>query len=198
MTKSNDFRKNRKKEQYYKEAKKHNVRARSYFKLKQLDEKFNIIKDNIKIIDLGCSPGGWLEYIDEKIKTGKIIGIDLLEVKKQQEFSKNIEIIQDNFNNIQDYTKDKFDLILSDMAPEFTGNSTLDRGKTHKLNVETIKYAKEHLENNGILAFKSFEGEDLPWVKSHAKKVFKIVKEFKPKSSQVKSAETFIVCFNKQ
>jgi len=192
---------NRKKEFYYKEAKKIEVRARSFFKLEQIDKKYDILKENLKIIDLGCAPGGWLEYIDQKIKKAEIIGIDLLEVKKQQEFSKNIKIIQDDFNNIKEYLETEgeyFDLVLSDMAPEFSGNSAFDKGNTHKLNIKTINFSKIYLKKGGNLIFKSFEGEDLERVRNYAKKIFSIIKEFKPQSSQKKSAEVFILCIRKK
>jgi len=195
-----EFLKNRKREYYYKEAKKIDVRARSYFKLEQIDKKFNIVRNNLTIIDLGCAPGGWLQYLDRNIKHGNILGIDLLEIKKKNEFSQNVKIIEDDFNNIGDYltnTTKSFDLILSDMAPEFSGNSFLDRGRTHKLNIKTIDFAKQYLVKGGNLIFKSFEGEDLGYVRKLAKKVFKEIKEFKPKSSQNKSAEVFEICLNK-
>jgi 23S rRNA (uridine2552-2'-O)-methyltransferase len=164
-----EYIKKRNKEQYFKQAKEKKVRARSYFKLKQLNEKYELLKEGHTIIDLGAAPGGWLQYIDETLKTGKIIGIDLLEIEKQKEFS----------------------------APEFSGNSQVDRGRTHKLNMITIEFCKKHLKQGGKLLFKSFEGEDLPNVKKKAKEIFEVVKEFKPKSSQQKSCETFMMCFNK-
>lgn len=193
-----DFRTKRKNEGFYKKAKELNVRSRAYFKLKQLDEKFTLIEDNMQIIDLGCAPGGWIEYIDHKITVGKIIGIDLLEIKKLQEFSQNVEILEDDFNNIEDYNFGEFDLVLSDMAPEFSGVSTMDRGRTHKLNLETLKFCEKHLKKQGNLAFKTFEGEDLDYVRKKAKEIFFTVKEHKPQSSQKKSNETFIVCINKK
>ncbi|MDA3856006.1 MAG: RlmE family RNA methyltransferase [Candidatus Woesearchaeota archaeon] len=194
-----EYIKKRNKEQYFKQAKEKKVRARSYFKLKQLNEKYELLKEGHTIIDLGAAPGGWLQYIDETLKTGKIIGIDLLEIEKQKEFSEKIEIIEDDFNNIEEYLKEgeKFNLVLSDMAPEFSGNSQVDRGRTHKLNMITIEFCKKHLKQGGKLLFKSFEGEDLPNVKKKAKEIFEVVKEFKPKSSQQKSCETFMMCFNK-
>jgi 23S rRNA (uridine2552-2'-O)-methyltransferase len=194
------YSKNRKKENFYKEAKKVNVRARSYFKLEQIDRKFNLIRENMKILDLGSAPGAWLEYIDKKIEKGNVIGIDLLELKNLKEFSENIRVIQDDFNEISYYLEEdeQFDLILSDMAPEFSGDSVFDRGRTHKLNFKTIDFAKKHLKNGGNLLFKSFEGEDLPKVRKYAKEIFKEIKEFKPKSSQKKSSEVFEICINKK
>ncbi len=188
----------RKKETFYKKAKEMNLRARSYFKLEQVDKKYKLIHNNSKILDLGCAPGGWLQYIDSKIEIGEIIGIDLLDVKKQHEFSKNITIIEDDFNNIEDYNLGKFDLIVSDMAPEFSGKPAMDKGKTHKLNILTIDFAAIHLKKGGNLLFKSFEGEDLDHVRNIARKNFKYIKEFKPQSSQQKSAETFIVGFSRK
>ena len=199
MTHSNkSYARYKKSEGFYKEAKKINVRARSYFKLEQLDDKFDLIKDNMQIIDLGCAPGGWLEYLDKKVKTGKIVGIDLLEIKRQQEFSENIQIIEDDFDVIEEYNLGKFDLVLSDMAPEFCGDARADKGRTHKLNLQTLAFCEKHLKKGGNLAFKSFEGEDLDFVRAKAKKLFWTVKEFKPQSSQKKSAEVFELCFNKK
>lgn len=191
------FYKGRKKEGFYKKAKELNVRARSYFKLEQIDNKFDLIKENMHIIDLGCAPGGWLQYIDRKINKGKVIGIDLLEIKKKNEFSENIDIIEDDFNNIEDYTNEKFDLVLSDMAPEFSGDIKMDKGRTHKLNIKTLEFCETHLKKRGNLAFKSFEGEDIQDVYKKARNMFEIVKVYKPISSQKKSTEIFVVCLNK-
>jgi 23S rRNA (uridine2552-2'-O)-methyltransferase len=198
MSKSlKQFAGNRQKEYYYREAKKLEVRARSFFKLEQIDTKFDLIKENQTIIDLGCAPGGWLQYIDSKIKKATIIGIDLLEVKKHNEFSENVQIIEDDFAEIEHYVKQKFDLVLSDMAPEFSGDSTVDRGRAHKLNVMTLDFCKSHLNQGGNCAFKTFGGEDLDFVRKLAKNIFKEVKEYKPNSSQKKSSEMFIICTNK-
>lgn len=192
-----DFFNKRKNENFYKKAKQMNVRARSFFKLEQVDKKFNLIKNNLQIIDLGCAPGGWLQYLDQKIESGHIVGIDLLEIKNKQEFSDKVEIIEDNFDNIGEYKLGEFDLVISDMAPEFSGDSKFDKGRTHKLNITTIKFCEKNLRKGGNLLFKTFEGEDLDYVKKKALSIFGKVKEFKPLSSQKKSAETFIVCFNK-
>ena len=195
-----EYSKARKKENYFKEAQKINVRARSYFKLEQLDKKYKFIHDRMKIVDLGAAPGGWLEYIDKNVKTAEVLGIDLLEIKNHEEFSENVKIVMDDFNNINDYFEEgyEFDLVLSDMAPEFSGNSQVDRGRTHKLNVLTIEFCKNHLRKGGNCVFKSFEGEDLDYVRKKAKEVFGFVKEFKPKSSQNKSSEMFVLCFRKR
>ena len=152
MTKSRkDFSYRKNKEIFYKDAKNKDIRARSYFKLQQINEKFNLIKDNQNIIDLGASPGGWLQYIDENIKKGNIVGIDILEIRNTHKFSSNISIIEDDFNNIENYKIGELDLVLSDMAPEFSGDSKADRGRTHKLNISVIEFCKKHLKKGGKL-----------------------------------------------
>lgn len=199
MTKTfKEFSSKRHKEGFYKGAKKYDLRARSYFKLEQIDKKFSLVKEGDSIIDLGCAPGGWLQYLDNKVDTAKIIGIDLLEIKRPQEFSENVEIIEDDFNDIKNYIKQDFDLVISDMAPEFSGDSKVDRGRTHKLNLDVLDFCSNHLKKGGNALFKTFGGEDLAFVRRIAKKQFEEIKEFKPNSSQKKSAELFIVCLNKQ
>lgn len=200
MTNNFEFLKKRKKENYFRKAKKENHLARSFFKLEQIDKKFNIIKKNFFVCDLGCAPGGWLEYLQKKdIK--KAIGIDLLEIKKKEIFNKEkIKIIQDDFSNIKKYIKDeeKFDLIISDMAPEFCGNKKIDSGKTHILNLKTIEFSKNFLKKGKNLIIKSFDGEDFNLVKKKILENFEKLIEFKPNSSQKRNCEIFLICRNKK
>ena len=202
MTKSKSaFLNMRKKENFYKKAKKIKVRARSYFKLQQLNRKFDLIKNDMNILDLGCSPGAWIEYIEKKLndKNYNVVGIDLLEIQKESEFSNKVKFICDDFENLEDYLeKDfKFDLILSDIAPEFSGNQNLDRGRVHKINLKVIDLSKKLLKKNKNLVFKTFDGEDLDFVVKVAKKNFREIRFFKPKSSQKINSEIFIVCFKR-
>lgn len=199
MTKSKrTFISKRKNEGFYKKAKKLDVRSRSYFKLEQINNKFSILENGMKILDLGCAPGGWLELIDSVLEDAQVIGIDLLPVEQQRKFSDKINILEDDFNNLDRYKLGQFDLVLSDMAPEFSGDSKLDRGRTHKMNIDILKFSDDNLKENKNLVFKTFGGEDLNRVRSEAKKRFKLVKEFKPVSSQSKSAEFYLVCLNKK
>lgn len=196
--KGTNFLHSRKTENFYKQAKKEGVRARSYFKLEQLDKKYNLFHEKQTIIDLGCAPGGWIEYLDKKLTDATIVGVDLLEVKRQYEFSKNVQIFQEDFKNIGEYKLGKFDIVISDMAPEFSGQAALDKGRCHKLNLLTLEFAKEHLISMGNCIMKSFEGEDLAYVRKIAKEMFVEIKEFKPRSSQKRSAEMFLVCLGKK
>jgi 23S rRNA (uridine2552-2'-O)-methyltransferase len=203
MTNSNKrFFDKKRNESYYKKKIELKVRARSYFKLENIDKKFNFINPNMSIIDLGCAPGAWLEYINNKLKDKKfdLIGIDLLEVRNQFQF-KNTKVIYDDFNNILDHINEdkKFDLVLSDLAQEFSGNDITDRGRCHKLNVETLNFSKVHLRKGKNLVFKSFYGKDYDGsVLPLAKVMFNRIVELKPLSSQKKSSEFYVICLEKK
>lgn len=197
--KKSDYMNKRTKEGFFKQSKKEDVRARSYFKIEQLDKRFDLFSNINSVLDLGCAPGGWCEYVDKLDRNIEIIGIDLLPIRKKNEFSKNVEFIEDDFEELTHYIGDKlFDIIISDMAPEFSGDSQVDKGRVHKLNIETIEMCKKYLKKGGNLVFKTFEGTGLPEVRNVANDNFKDVKEFKPQSSQLKSAETFIICLSRK
>ena len=194
--KKSDYMNQRTKESFFKQSKKEDVRARSYFKIEQLDKKFDIFKDIKSVLDLGSAPGGWTEYVDKLNRGIQIVSVDLLPIRRKHEFSKNVEFIEDDFEELHHYVGDKkFDIVISDMAPEFSGDSQIDRGRVHQLNLKTIELSEKYLKKGGILAFKTFEGSGLFEVRKVAKENFKDLKEFKPQSSQLKSAETFLVCF---
>ena len=191
----------RKKENYTKKREKLKFRARSYFKIEQIDKKFNLVKENFKILDLGCAPGAFLEYINNKLKykNFELFGFDILEVKNQFEFN-NTKIINDSFENISDYfNEENFDLILCDIAEEFSGNKISDRGKVHKINLRVLELSQSYLKKNSNLVFKSFYGDDYDkYVLKYCKKLFSRIVEFKPKSSQKKSSEFYVVCLKKK
>lgn len=198
MTKSfKEFASQRYKEGFYRGAKKYELRARSYYKLEHIDKKYNIFQNASLIVDLGCAPGSWLQYLDTNLDNCSIIGVDLLQIRRPQEFSENVEIIEDDFNEIKNHISQNFDVVLSDMAPEFSGDNKADRGRTHKLNVEVLDFCKNHLKKNGNAVIKTFGGEDLEFVRKLAKKQFEVVKELKPTSSQKRSPELFLICMNK-
>ena len=187
------------KEGFFKQSKKEDVRARSFYKLEQLDKKFKLFSNVNTVLDLGCAPGGWCEYVSKNYTNVKIIGVDLLPIRRRHEFGKNVTFIEDDFNNLKEYVQDQqFDLIISDIAPEFSGDSQIDRGRTHKANNETIELSKEFLQKGGNLIFKTFEGTGLDDVRRNAKIQFREIKEFKPQSSQLKSSETFLVCLGRK
>ena len=181
---------------YFKKAKEQGYRSRSAFKLIELNEKFKFLKKEIKLLDVGSFPGGWLQVAKKIIKNGKILGID----KKKLIQIEGTRIIEGDFlderskNNILKFFNSKIDVILSDMAPNTSGNKSLDTIKTNKLCLSTLEFSKNILDKNGVVVSKLFMGEDFEEIKIYAKESFKNIRFFKPNSSRDNSRETYIHC----
>ena len=181
---------------FFREAKDKGYRSRSAFKLIELNKKFKFLKNNIKLLDVGSFPGGWSQVVKEKIKNGKILGID----KKKTEEIKGIKFITGDFLEekskvaINNYFNSSIDVILSDMAANTTGNKSLDCIRTNQLCLDILDFSKEILDKKGIVISKLFMGEDFEEIKKRAKKYFKKIDFFKPNSSRDNSRETYIHC----
>jgi len=171
-------------------------RSRSAFKLIEMEKKFKIIKKNSNIIDLGSAPGGWSQVLSQKIGRGKIMAIDILPMKKV----KNIEFILGDFLNsstkekILNFFGKKVDIIVSDMAANTTGNKNLDSYRTAELNLNTIEFSKNTLNESGILLCKLFMGSEFKEIKKKASATFKKVIFYKPSSSRKDSRELYMFC----
>ena len=183
-------------DQFFKKARVLGYRSRAAFKLIELNQKFNLIKTNSNLLDIGSSPGGWSQVASKIITNGRILAIDLTPMEKiknvtflNNDFSdeKTQDIIVKTFNN-------KIDIIVSDMAENTTGNKTVDSIRTNSLCSDVINFSLKILTNKGSLVCKLFMGEDFLEVKKLAKKNFKNVDFFKPESSRNESKETYIIC----
>ena len=183
---------------YVRQSKVDGYRSRSAYKLQEIDEKFKILKNSIFLIDLGAAPGGWSQYAAKKVKSGKILSIDL----KKMENIDNTEQITGNFTEtnfqaqIKEHFKYKVDVVVSDMAVNTTGNKSVDSISTGELCKEAIIFAKDMLSKDGKFVSKIFMGSTFNEVVSMANSVFKKVSVFKPKSSRKDSKENFIICKN--
>tara|TARA_B100001079_G_scaffold19756_1_gene15618 strand:+ start:107 stop:718 length:612 start_codon:yes stop_codon:yes gene_type:complete len=181
---------------YVRQSKVEGYRSRAVYKLKEIDEKFNILENGISLIDLGAAPGSWSQYVSKKIKNGKILSIDLNKIDKIG----NIFQIKGDFtvpkyqNEIKDYFASKVDVVLSDMAVNTTGNKYLDSIYTGELCMEAMNFSKEMLNNDGKFVSKLFMGSMFNEIVAEAKKIFKESKVFKPAASRKNSKESFIVC----
>ena len=181
---------------FFKKAKSQGYRSRSAFKLIELNKKFKFLKNRINLLDLGSSPGGWCQVAKEKVKNGKIIGLD----KKAVDEIKGINIIKGDFldekirSSILGYFDSRIDVILSDMAADTTGNKSLDCIRTNQLCLQVLEFSKKVLGKNGTVVSKLFMGEDFEEIKLNAKKNFKKINFFKPNSSRGESRETYIHC----
>ena len=185
-----------KRDLYVRLSKKEGYRSRAVFKLKELDEKYKILKNGISLIDLGAAPGSWSQYAAKKIKNGKILSIDLL---KFEPIKNSYQIIGDFTNekykkDIKNYFKDEVDIVVSDMAVNTTGNKNLDAIVTGELCLEAMKFALEILKKKGRFVSKIFMGSSFNEIVSEAKKIFKESKVFKPLASRKESKESFIIC----
>ena len=183
---------------YVRQSKVDGYRARSAYKLKEIDEKFRIFKGGMSIIDIGAAPGSWSQYVAKVVKSGKIISVDL----KEMENIENTLQIKGDFtsidtqNQIKDYLKKKPDVVMSDMAVNTTGIKNIDSIQTGELCKEAMVFSKDVISEKGFFISKIFMGSTFNEIVALGKKFFKEVKVFKPKSSRKDSKESFIICKN--
>ena len=185
-------------DKYVRQSKLEGYRSRAVYKLKELDEKFKIVKNNLSILDIGSAPGSWTQYLSEKSKGSKIMSIDLKEVEKIKDVCHVVGDFLDNENQkiITDYFPKKIDLVVSDMAVNTTGNKNLDSIQTGELSLTAMHFAVDMLRPKGIFLSKIFMGSTFNEIVENAKKNFKESKIFKPPSSRKDSKESFIICKN--
>ena len=185
-------------DKYVRQSKLEGYRSRAVYKLKELDEKFKIVKNNLSILDIGSAPGSWTQYLSEKSKGSKIMSIDLKEVEKIKDVYHVVGDFLDNKNQkiITDYFPKKIDLVVSDMAVNTTGNKNLDSIQTGELSLTAMHFAIGMLRPKGIFLSKIFMGSTFNEIVENAKKNFKESKIFKPPSSRKDSKESFIICKN--
>ncbi|MDA9852612.1 RlmE family RNA methyltransferase [Candidatus Pelagibacter sp.] len=181
---------------YVRQSQVDGYRARSAYKLIEIDEKFKILKNGISVIDLGASPGSWSQYISRTVKSGRLVSIDL---KGMEEIENTIQIKGDftdleSQEKIKALFKSKVDVVVSDMAVNTTGIKDIDAIYTGELAMEAMNFSKEMLVKEGRFVSKIFLGSSFNEIVALGKKLFKEVKVFKPKSSRKESKESFIIC----
>ena len=183
---------------YVRQSKVDGYRARSAYKLIELDEKFKIFKGGIDVVDIGAAPGSWSQYASKVIKNGKLISIDL---KPMDKIEHTIQIKGDftelsTQNQIKEILTKKIDVIMSDMAVNTTGIKNIDAIQTGELCIEAMLFSKDIISEKGFFISKIFMGSSFNEIVALGKKIFKEVKVFKPKSSRKDSKESFIICKN--
>ena len=183
---------------YVRQSKVDGYRARSAYKLIEIDEKLKIFKGGMSVIDIGAAPGSWSQYASKKIKNGKVISIDL---KKMEEIKNTIQIKGDFTEidvqqKIKSFLNKKTDVIMSDMAVNTTGIKDIDSIQTGELCKEAMIFSKDLISDKGFFISKIFMGGSFNEIVALGKKIFKEAKVFKPKSSRKDSKESFIICKN--
>ena len=183
---------------YVRQSKVDGYRARSAYKLIEINEKFKIFKGGMCVLDIGAAPGSWSQYVSKIVKNGKIISVDL---KKMEKIENTIQIkgdftTQETQDEVRNYLDKGFDVVMSDMAVNTTGIKNVDSIQTGELCKEAMIFSKDVIANNGFFILKIFMGSTFNEIVALGKKIFKEVKVFKPKSSRKDSKESFIICKN--
>ena len=167
---------------YVRQSKVEGYRSRAVYKLKEIDQKFKILKNNMSIIDLGAAPGSWSQYISSKFKCKQHLAIDLSEMKE----IKNVKLLKGDFTDsdqqykISKYFSEKIDLIISDMAVNTTGNKSLDSMVTGELVIEALEFATKYLKPSGYFVSKIFMGKSFNEIVALSKKNFVKFNIYKP------------------
>ncbi len=183
---------------YVRQSKVDGYRARSVYKLIEINEKFKIFKGGMNVVDIGAAPGSWSQYASKVVKSGKIISVDL---KKMEEIKNTIQI-QGDFtkidvqNQIKNNLNKGSDVVMSDMAVNTTGIKNVDSIQTGELCKEALIFSKDVISEKGFFISKIFMGGTFNEIVALGKKIFREVKVFKPKSSRKDSKESFIICKN--
>ena len=188
----------KKKDPYYKKAKQEEYRSRASYKLKQLDKKFNIIKEGNSVVDLGAAPGGWSQVALEKVgEEGIVVGVDLNRFKRFPE--ENYYGIRGDFTEKEVQDKiitllgRKAKVVLSDASPSLCGIKNIDQLRSIDLTNVVIEIAENILEKKGNLVIKVFQGPEYKNMLDSLKSKFRQVKTTKPPSSRKKSSEMYVV-----
>lgn len=177
---------------YFKKAKEENYKARSVFKLEEAQNKFKIIKSSDRVLDIGCSPCSFSQFILNKIiKSGSVIGVDIIPNSfSHPKFTFILGDIKEM--NLKTFNNIKFDVVISDAMPNTTSDKETNHFRSISLAKSIFTLTKEVLKNEGNFFIKVFDGKDLPDFKNELKEYFELVEIFKPKSSRDESREIFL------
>lgn len=183
---------------YFNKAKKDNFLARSVYKLEEIDNKYKIISKGDTVLDLGYHPGSWMQYTSRKIgDEGKVVGIDIRDINPQIEVLKNATVYQKDINDVQSIEElgvsDKFDVVVSDMAPNTTGIKSVDQMRSLQLVEMVFYHLPNFLHNGGNFVIKVFDSHDAQVFLKEQRKLFKTYNFLKPKSTRSVSKEFFVI-----
>ena len=180
-----------KNDQFVKKARQMGYVNRAAFKLEEIEHKHRIIEKSTEVLELGSSPGGWTQIIINTNKNVKVTCFDLLDMKIRNH---NITFYKNDFFKYDLNSLDKkYDLVLSDIAPNTTGHKSTDHLKISQIVYEIIDRLSIILKKNGSFIFKIWKGEEEKEIIKKLRSMFKIVEYFKPKSSRQESSEIFII-----
>ena len=190
---------------YVKLAQKEGFRARAAYKLKEIDEQFGLVRSGATVVDLGCAPGAWSQYVRRRLSpegaaagalNGTIIGLDILPMEPIE----GVTYLQGDFREaevlaqLEDALQGRpVDVVVSDMAPNLSGIASTDAARITHLVELAVDFASAHLRPEGALVVKLFHGAGYSELVQLFRETFRLVKPVKPKASRDKSSETFLV-----
>jgi len=187
-------------DQYVKKSQKQGFYARSAYKLLEIDDKYKLLKPGIRVVDLGAAPGGWSQVVVKKAKNSKIFALDILPVKPVA----GVKVLMGDFTEqetLDDLVillkNEPLDLILSDMAPNFSGHKAVDIPRSMYLVELAVDFARLMLSQGGALVVKVFQGEGFSELLQSLRQEFKRVSVYKPPASRSRSKELYLVCQDK-
>ena len=187
----------KKREHFYKQAKRVGYRARSAYKLKQIQKKFKILKQGNTVVDLGAAPGSWSQVAKEIIgEKGIVVGIDLLPIKPIEgiTFLKGDLTQAETIECLLNFLKGKkADVVISDMSPDISGNYSMDHARSMYLCRQALNTARIFLRPNGNFLCKVFSGDELHDFIKLLKENFSAVKIYSPPASRKSSSEVYII-----
>jgi 23S rRNA (uridine2552-2'-O)-methyltransferase len=184
-----------KQEKYYRLAKKLDYRSRASFKLIQMDDRFGIFREGDSVVDLGASPGGWLQVAKERVGDGKVIGVDLRPIRPIEGVItiRGDITVKETMDALLEKFGGKADIVLSDMAPNVGGHYSTDHARSVHLCTYAIDVADNILKKNGKMVVKVFMGDMFPSLKDEMEKRFRDVKVHSPDATRATSSEVYIV-----
>ena len=181
---------------FFREAKRNGYRSRAAYKLLEIDDKRDILRKRDYVLDLGAAPGSWLQVASKCVgPRGKVIGVDLKEIDNLH--LDNVTTMQEDVTelSLDTFGDDTvFDVILSDMAPNTTGNRTIDHHCSVRLCHTALDIAATLLRPKGNLVMKVLEGEAYKELLDRCESCFSVARGFNPKASRAISTEMFVVC----
>ncbi len=194
------WRERQERDPYVIQARRDGWRSRAVYKLKQIDDKERLLKPGIVVVDLGSSPGSWSQYVTEKLNARcRVVGVDLLPMDSLP----SVEFVQGDFTEdgvladvLAAVGEDRADLVMSDMAPNISGNKSVDQPRSMYLAELALDMAKQVLRPGGSFICKLFQGEGFDAFVVDARRAFERVRVIKPKASRAGSREVYLVARN--
>jgi len=187
---------------FFRKAKEEGYPARSVYKLSELDQRYNLFKPRQAILDLGCAPGSWSIYISRQIgHQGRVIGVDLKETQIEADnfFFLKADVLKINEEELaaimEEAGVDKFDGLVSDMAPSTSGIKGVDAGRSAILANQALDIARRNLKKGGFLVLKILEGGEHQLIWQEIQRLFEKQKQIRPKAVRQNSREIYIVAY---